>query len=649
MAQGVAYSKAMREPPKEYENTNREWTKADIQEKHRDLMASTESLDFFALRRGISSTTLQKYDVGLHSPGLFMIPIYDHNKRLMNVRFYSPSAKRKWCVKGKSTKLIFPWHLLNGDPTLWMLEGELDSMVAFQHGIPHVTTCSGAPSAPQTFAKFRGLLGSQRRYILCFDNDEAGQEAAARTGLDVFPGQVDGIIRWPVECKDGYDLSDWFQDKHTLDDLRSGCLQKWDEDWAKDLLKRKSRKSRRPKMPDDEFDLNSMWPSSGFLKEYVDYAQTLTDSPDQFHCATALTIMGTVTQRKVFYWMGSDKIYPNFYACLVAPSSIYRKSTAIKIGIRMLCKMNRQLLLPREFSTESMVNHLSTHPHGLFAFSEIAELLDQFKRSYSEGMLALLTDFYDCPDLYERKTLQKGMQSIRHPFISILGASTVDWLNNYMQVNQAEGGFWPRFLFFSARQRKPLMEVPPQPDQGIYEKLCVRLQEGTTVDGQFSMTNGAQKVLRDWIRQKHSDADSGVLPPMFLKYAARLQPYAIKISMLFEMSESNTTLISTVSMIRALSLCTWLLTNLKYLFSYEIAYGYRDAQDMRILEYVRSCPDGVSFCDLSRRFRLRNNQLRESVDTLIMREYVEVARSDDGRQVVVPAVVQGNGGNMEME
>jgi hypothetical protein len=634
----MSYGQAVVDAPTTLKCTNKHWTPVDAAELNTNLLHDTEKMRYLNDVRGVSRQTVKDFNVGLYKGTTFTFPVYDFEKNLLNMRFWSPEHKKKWGLAGKTTKMIYPHHLLNGSDHLWLCEGELDAMVAHQNGMPVLTTTAGAPATPATLKDHKKHLEGYN-FILAFDNDDAGKKAAAKIGLEVFPNRISGIVVWPPGFPKGYDLSDWFSDGNTLDQLNDLHVKEFCPEHAKSLvgsgpptlfekLPANAVHTAPPvvaKTPDETFDLETMWPNKGFLRNYVNYASTLTDAPNQFHCATALTIMGTATERRVWHWMGGDKIRPNFYTCIVAPSSVFRKTTAIRIGMRLLTHYKRSLILPREFSTEALVNQLSETSKGLFAYSEMAELLDQFERGYSKGIMALLTDFYDCPDLYERRTQTHGNKSIKHPFLSILGASTVDWLNQNLTQEQAEGGFWPRFLFFSAREKiKNLIQFPPAPNKNAFDSLSIDLKSCAWLEGEMKMMKSARTLIEEWTAGHHESANHEVLGTTFLKFATRMQPYALKIAMLYELSLTKSLLISDVAMKYALRMCDWLLHNLEHLFMYEFAYHKRDARDLQLLSYVRKKPEGVSYRDISRRFRLNEKEIKESLGTLQLREWVTV-------------------------
>ena len=59
-----------------------------------------------------------------------------------------------------------------------------------------------------------------------------------------------------------------------------------------------------------------------------------TESPDNYHFWTAITILGAITKRQVWLDMNMFKVYPNFYVFLIGPPAA-RKSAAAAIGVRL--------------------------------------------------------------------------------------------------------------------------------------------------------------------------------------------------------------------------------------------------------------------------------------------------------------------------
>lgn len=203
--------------PQELNSTNRAWTVEEVEERHKSLLTHPVEQLHLLDGRGLTIQSIKRFKIGLFEPGVYTIPVYDANSALMAVRYYRKSDHRKWGVKGVTTKMLYPLLGMNGANPLWICEGEFDCMMLLQNGVHAITTTAGAPSTPATLKEQHDYFGDWRRFVLCFDNDETGYEAAAKIGLNIFAGRIDGIVRWPVDFKK--DVSDWFNAHRTSAEL----------------------------------------------------------------------------------------------------------------------------------------------------------------------------------------------------------------------------------------------------------------------------------------------------------------------------------------------------------------------------------------------------------------------------------------------
>lgn len=590
--------------------------------------------------------------------------------------------KNKWGVKGVTTKHLYPWLGMNGANQLWICEGEFDAMMAIQNGIQAITTTAGAPTTPVVMHEHRNVFGYLRHFVLAFDADDEGRFATAHMWR-VFRGRVDGMVWWPDSWwghHDHKDVSDWFNGGGNADGLR-GLVRSFDapawDSWADKVLNEEVEKkglsaqrvvvkdeaAAMPLLagasatveatatvaasplaqsepgeladaidaalpceqgpPPDSFDAASMVPKSGFFIDYLDYASKQTDAPDQFHIATALSILGIVISRRVgCQFFGEDRLFPNFFTAILAPSSIYRKTTSLKIGLATLWRCNPAVTMPNAFSTEAFILRLAkVSSSGLLYYREFSELIDQFKKGYSEGLLALLTDFYDSPGEYERATQKDGTLKIKDLFISIIGTSTLDWINENLSHEQSQKGFWPRFLFVTARHRKKFMAEPHKPTQEERALMAYKLKEFSTISGEMALSEEAKSLFAAWQADRDRDGLTHALGEAFIKYVARYQAYVIKVAMLYEISQTFSLTISGYSMQVAINFVNWTLDQLAYLFTHEIAFDQDDAKLQKITNLILKHP-GITSKEISKRAHLMADKLERYMKTLVFRGQV---------------------------
>ena len=195
-----------------------------------------------------------------------------------------------------------------------------------------------------------------------------------------------------------------------------------------------------------------------WLFDYIQYARRLTDAPLAFHIGGGLVALaGAVGANLYWYGGGAREQWPNLYVLLIGPSGT-RKSTSVDIPTSVLDAAISGRLLDREFSPEKFIRNLADQPTSILKESEFSSLLERMKSGYMGGMKQRFTDLYDCHASYDRVIQGVSGQgeriSINRPALSIVAASTLDWLVDSLTENDMRSGFMPRFLIFSATQKE---------------------------------------------------------------------------------------------------------------------------------------------------------------------------------------------------
>ena len=206
-------------------------------------------------------------------------------------------------------------------------------------------------------------------------------------------------------------------------------------------------------------------PPDGFIRDYVDFASGLTDAPKVFHLFCGLSLLGSALGRRAWVpGFGGQNLFPNLWLTILAPSSRYRKSTAVGIAENLLRQAGINTL-PQEFSRESLISMLQQEPHSTFIWSEFGSALGLLEKEYMAGTKDLLADLYDCPEQYRRILSQQTLE-VRNPYISILAAGNIDWMLDKRSVtNDLRGGFLARMLYVPYTSKEREMDVPGVVDE----------------------------------------------------------------------------------------------------------------------------------------------------------------------------------------
>src|SRR5262245_25482454 len=141
---------------------------------------------------------------------------------------------------------------------------------------------------------------------------------------------------------------------------------------------------------------------------------------------------------------------------------------------------------------ESLIDALNSEPpivdgkllvqrdsQAVLVAKELAVLLG--KQKYNEGMIAILTDLFDSPDEWTYKTRGKGEVKLKNVTLTMLGASTPDWLITAIPQDAFGGGFMSCLLFVvqeSTERCYPIPVPPPGHDALVEELQRLKAQQG---------------------------------------------------------------------------------------------------------------------------------------------------------------------------
>jgi Protein of unknown function (DUF3987) len=196
----------------------------------------------------------------------------------------------------------------------------------------------------------------------------------------------------------------------------------------------------------------------------------------EFHRAAGLWLLSTLSARRVCVHMGVEK-YPMLFLALVAPSTLYTKSTTAHIVRRALESIGcRFLLTPDRQSPQALVRRMSgrvpedwgtldpatqeeVRQHLAFAgqrgwyYDEWGQMLQQMRRSDSvisefHGLLKVLDDNLK---EYENDTIARGLERVDQPSLALMASATITDLAPYMRAGGPwwQDGFWARFAFIT--------------------------------------------------------------------------------------------------------------------------------------------------------------------------------------------------------
>lgn len=363
-----------------------------------------------------------------------------------------------------------------------------------------------------------------------------------------------------------------------------------------------------------------------FLSKYFEYATSITDASPEFHTYLALGTYGAVLGRARYIFFGEQKIFPNIWLIILAPSSFYHKSTALGISSRCIYNVNPTLILPAEFSHEKIIEMLQNNPQCTLYYDEFKTLLGLLDKDYMQSTKAFLTHMFDCPDNYDRAT-KSGSFSIQKPCISVLTATTADWFVNSIKTGDIEGGFLGRFIFVYARRKLRDDAFPPKADFNKRNTLYRMLQEVyeavKNLETEMELSDEAKKYYSKWYGSFVSRFSQA--PATYRTMLARLNIYCLKFAIILESCRSiNNLTISEDTIKEACRITDFLFKNINELCGTELVFTKYEKQERHVINILKERKE-ISRSELLRTSHLSSFEFNRIMQTLIDKELIDFA------------------------
>ena len=367
---------------------------------------------------------------------------------------------------------------------------------------------------------------------------------------------------------------------------------------------------------------------SSFLDDYSEWAVECTDAPAVFHKWGGYMALSSALGRQATFRFGPFEVPLNLYVLLLAPSSIFRKTTALNLSKRIAGKVGAYDLAS-DGSPEGFVEDLRQHPQGTLYYSELASLLAQFNREYAAALRPLLTDLYDAPPSYRRK-LRSMEITIDNPCISIFAASVLDWVMERVRQADFSGGFLTRFTIVAATSKERTMAIPPPANVQLENNLVTRLQEiRNSAKGQVQL-DPIRMEYETWATKFERRAKS----PLLAAFVSRLAISALKLTVLEQVAETGELALTLDAFERATASIEGVADTIQELEDSELGYGDdRDGRDLRRVVRAVSAAGELDWTALWKKTRLPKQRMKGVIDSLT-----------DAGQVTVDFIKRPNGG-----
>jgi hypothetical protein len=271
-------------------------------------------------------------------------------------------------------------------------------------------------------------------------------------------------------------------------------------------------------------------PPDSFLLRYLMWAKPQTDAPLAYHLGVALTLLAATAPADLdIYYAGATE-HANLFTLIVGRSGEDRKSTAVKMGRKLLERAAPGIIHPEPGSEQGFVDSLQEQPTQLIPYSEFGSFLDKASKSgYFESIKTRYNEAFDCDPIGRTKANGKGTH-VENPRVSLLGAVALPYLEDFTTSRDWTGGFMSRWLvIYSHRQR--LLKRGKRPDPALDEWLVQDLSRRSLVGRPgrcLGLSDEADALFDPWF----FGIDLRILPPQVMGVRARIPTMAYRCALL---------------------------------------------------------------------------------------------------------------------
>ncbi len=191
-----------------------------VEEFHKALIENNKALAQLESTRGIKIDIVKKYKLGFDSYHQRIVIPLTVNGVYTNLRKYKSNVKQgesKYIgVTDHNSPALFPFDNLKEDK-IYLMEGEMDCLLAIQLGLPAITVTGGAGSWNDAWT----MYFADKEVVICYDIDEAGRKGSQKV-INKLKGTAKSIknIELPIKDPPNGDFTDYIiKHEFTIEDF----------------------------------------------------------------------------------------------------------------------------------------------------------------------------------------------------------------------------------------------------------------------------------------------------------------------------------------------------------------------------------------------------------------------------------------------
>lgn len=277
----------------------------------------------------------------------------------------------------------------------------------------------------------------------------------------------------------------------------------------------------------------------GFLRDVVDYACGQTEAPAVFALGGALSALSVIAPDELSIYHGGSPLYPTLFTLFVGLSGTARKTAGLRQMQKLVAQVDPTLLGDHPDSVEGCKEALIQQPKQALCYEEMGNFLSvTTEGSRLSGLRTLFTDVYDGGSVSRRLAArQVRTESAR---LTLLGASTVTFLEQYTTDTDWTGGFLSRWCFLLGK-REGERKSTTKEDPTRLAQLAARLASyrDVIVGPCTGLSPDAFDVWDAWYATMDGKSDSADTHPWLRGPLNRAQNVALKVALLQALAEGS--------------------------------------------------------------------------------------------------------------
>jgi hypothetical protein len=327
----------------------------------------------------------------------------------------------------------------------------------------------------------------------------------------------------------------------------------------------------------------------GLFARWRDTVAPCTEAPLETLWSVLLLVAGMVTGRNA--WRSSPRpLYPNFFLLILGQTGDSRKSTIMWLACELLRHVGEEFQsLDGVVSSEGIYEALAKGEgtKALVYADEFRALLSVAKRKGTQDIIPRLNSLYYCPEHASIDRVKDSTEIVK-PFLSLITATPMAYVEDILTELEISGGFLNRFLIVTGEEQPP-KAIVKSPSPEAWESIAAGLRDlrGREI-GEIDFTEEAAGLWTEFYTGWKTERRTWQARQANL--TARIFEHVLKIAVIYAILAGERQ-ISTHALVVAIAIGEWLQSSALGLFA-DANTGHIGKCERAVLDLLKGAKGG---------------------------------------------------------